>query len=69
MGRPRIDERYILAGRHHMGARIPADRAGADDGDFLAGHLFCSLCRVPRAYRAALGDQGRFLSASAAELC
>ena len=38
MRRPRIDESHVLAGLHHMRARITADRAGPDNGDLLA-HL------------------------------
>ena len=34
---PRIDERHILAGLHHMSAGITADRACSDD-DNLAAH-------------------------------
>ena len=33
--RPGIDERHVLAGLHHMGAGVAADRARSDDGDFL----------------------------------
>jgi hypothetical protein len=29
---PGIDERHVLAGLHHMGAGIPADRTRSDDG-------------------------------------
>ncbi len=39
MLRPRIDEGDVLAGLHHVGAGIAADRAGADKSDFLA-HAF-----------------------------
>jgi hypothetical protein len=37
MRRPRIDKGHILAGLHHMGAGITADRARSDDGN-LAAH-------------------------------
>jgi hypothetical protein len=33
---PRVDERHVLAGLHHMRTGIAADRACADNGDFLA---------------------------------
>jgi hypothetical protein len=38
MGRPRIDEGYILAGLHHVCPGVTADRARADKGDPLSGH-------------------------------
>src|SRR5208283_4757234 len=49
MGGPRIDERHILAGLHHMGAGIAADRARSDDGN-LAAHSLppCALFIVQR---------------------
>ena len=33
---PGIDERHVLAGLHHMGAGIAADRTRSDDGNLLA---------------------------------
>ena len=39
MRRPRIDEGHVLAGLHHMGAGIAADRARSDKGYFLAHDL------------------------------
>ena len=36
---PRIDEGHVLAGLHHMGAGIAADRARSDNGN-LPAHAF-----------------------------
>ena len=40
--RPRIDEGHVLAGLHHMGAGIAADRARSDKGN-LPSHDFLQL--------------------------
>ena len=42
MRRPGIDEGHVLAGLHHMGAGVAADRACANKGYFLA-HKFLAF--------------------------
>jgi hypothetical protein len=42
MLRPRVDEGYVFAGLHHVGAGIAADRAASDKGDFFA-HCFLPI--------------------------
>ena len=53
--RPRIDIGYVLAGLHHMGPGIAADRAGADDRYLLLRHNVFSHIRLaaPLAARSA----------------